>query len=261
SDGKVHAVNIKLSDYQNNITEVKFQAKCPAVSSYVFPPREKRNAVAYLPCNQDNTFETQDFRFYIPKGTLFDTLDLEYRKTNIPPDKYSPVHYVHNGSTPLNSNCVVSLKAEGLPTEYRSKACIGKVAGKNQYSYIGGQYENGWVTALTRKFGAFVIVVDKTPPSVTEIGNSTRVRGKGKKKTVVSGGGNKLTFRIGDNFSGIGSYCGYMNGEWVLMEYDFKRYTLTYHFDSAMKPGRNKFELFVTDKMGNTTTFSREVVL
>lgn len=250
SDGKPHRVTIKLSDIQNNITEIVFEIESVAGSPFETAVVKNTHPEGIFPCSQPNDFIKEDIRFHMPEGSLYDTLHLEYEKTQGRADFYSQVHAIHNGATPLNEFCVLSLKAFNLPAEFRDKACLARVAGKG-ISYVGGRYENGWVTGLTRKFGSFAIVVDRTPPLIQPLTGK-----KGRKKIVPA---NQLKFRIGDNFSGIQSYCGYVNDHWVLMEYDFKRHLLTYTFDDNLKPGKNTFELYVTDKVGNESKFTREI--
>ena len=49
------------------------------------------------------------------------------------------------------------------------------------------------------------------------------------------------------------TYDGYIDGQWVLFEYDAKSDMISYQFDpSRMKFGiQHKFELYVTDAKGN----------
>jgi hypothetical protein len=252
SDGKIHEVTIKLSDIQNNSTEVVFQVESKSAGTFVFPQRKASHPEGVYPCDQSNDFINEDIRFHMPLGALYDTLRLEYSKSAAKPEYYSDIHDLHNGFTPLNEFCVLSIKARNLPEEYWDKACIAKVNPKGALTYVGGRYEKGWVTGLTRKFGSFAIVVDRTPPLIQAV-----VAKKGKKKKVAP---NQLKFKIGDNFSGIHNYCGYINNVWTLMEYDFKRHTLVYKYDEKLRPGKNTFELFVTDKVGNQSVYTRELV-
>ena len=56
--------------------------------------------------------------------------------------------------------------------------------------------------------------------------------------------------------SGIDSYNAYLNGEWILMEYDYKTRKLVHNLaDKKYKEGRNDFKVIVTDDLQNSTTF------
>ncbi|HRY32212.1 MAG TPA: M23 family metallopeptidase [Bacteroidales bacterium] len=250
SDGQVHRITIELSDYQGNLTELSFRAQCKDPAQYPCPPRNSKHDIVF-PCDQSNDFVSDELKLHIPRGVLFDTLELDYSKQSAAAGFYSSVHKIQDGSTPLNDYMVVSVRAKGLPAAYQDKACLARPTAKGGKTYIGGRYENGWVTALTRKFGSFAIAVDATPPVIKAV-----IR-KDKKGRVLHP--DRLTFKISDNFSGIGNYCGYVDGQWVLMVYDHKKSTLTYRIDSNLSAGEHLFELFVTDRIGNQQVFSRTI--
>ncbi len=62
---------------------------------------------------------------------------------------------------------------------------------------------------------------------------------------------------ISDDLSGIDTYSATLNGEWILMEYESKKNTLTYNFDDKIHD-QKKYELkvVVTDNVGNRNTFT-----
>ena len=45
----------------------------------------------------------------------------------------------------------------------------------------------------------------------------------------------ELGRKLKDNFSGIGKYEGFLNNEWILLDFDAKSNLLTYHFDEVWK--------------------------
>lgn len=61
---------------------------------------------------------------------------------------------------------------------------------------------------------------------------------------------------ITDNLSGIGRYDLWLNGTWVLAEYDAKKDLLTYYFDEDTPIGILQFKLELEDKVGNKTVFN-----
>jgi len=258
SDCKKHIVTIDIKDIQGNVASLRFEAICDAPAQTTYPMAKSPYFAERIPCNENTTFSKADVRFYMPKGVLFDTLDLEYRRYRTGKSRYSAVHQIHNTYTPLNNFCLISIKPDSLPAYLRDKACIAKVDGNGGMSCLGGSYEDGWVSAPTRKFGTFAVYIDQTPPNITPVTATRKRKGKGKKAVVVSSG--ILRFKISDNFSGIGSYCGYVNNKWVLMEFNNKTNQLTYKYDSYLLPGKNKFELVVTDKKGNESRYQREII-
>lgn len=66
----------------------------------------------------------------------------------------------------------------------------------------------------------------------------------------------EMRFRIRDDFSGIASFRGMIDGEWVLFEYDSKYALLRHRFDGRLNSGAHEVTLEVTDNKGNTQTLS-----
>ena len=65
-----------------------------------------------------------------------------------------------------------------------------------------------------------------------------------------------LKVRISDDFSGIKSYNGSINGEWVLFEYEPKKRLLTYDFsDKTFELSKHDLRLKVEDNVGNKTVY------
>ncbi|MBQ0740550.1 M23 family peptidase, partial [Aquimarina celericrescens] len=68
-----------------------------------------------------------------------------------------------------------------------------------------------------------------------------------------------LELEIDDAETGIESYRATVNGEFILMEYDYKTKTLTHDSnDGVVRETRNNLKVIVTDKVGNTAIFEAE---
>ena len=66
---------------------------------------------------------------------------------------------------------------------------------------------------------------------------------------------NKISCKITDNLSGIYSFNATLNGEWLLMLYDYKRNLVWSDPLNDSKPLKGKFVMEVVDHAGNSTTF------
>jgi hypothetical protein len=64
-----------------------------------------------------------------------------------------------------------------------------------------------------------------------------------------------IQFKITDNLSGIDSYNTYLDGKWVVADYDAKTFTLTYYFTPDIKPGQHYFRVVVADERHNTAVY------
>jgi hypothetical protein len=59
-----------------------------------------------------------------------------------------------------------------------------------------------------------------------------------------------------DLHSDIATYAGYLNGKWILLEYDYKTNKLVHNLNDAIfVSGRNDLKIVVTDSLQNSTTF------
>ena len=100
-----------------------------------------------------------------------------------------------------------------------------------------------WLEADARMFGTFVLLQDTTAPTVTPIAfkNGSKIKG------------DLLQLKIGDNLSGIRSYKCYINGRWVLAEYDGK-YNLLNIKDvrTKLSEAKNTLRVVLTDCCNNT---------
>jgi len=178
------------------------------------------------------------------KGTLYNDFNLVYKvKPEPAKGAYSPVYQIHNNLTPLHTGFDLWIKADARLGSLKDKAVIVSTGGASQ----GGVFENGYVKATPRNFGSYYIAVDTIAPSVVPVNIAN-----GKNMAGIA----KMIFKIRDNLSGIKSFNGYIDGNWVLMEFDTKTATLWHSFDDRTAAGQHQFKLVVEDMKGNIKTYS-----
>lgn len=103
-----------------------------------------------------------------------------------------------------------------------------------------------WLEADVRAFGNFVVMSDTAAPYVKPLNFK-----EGKKVERV------LNMKMGDNLSGVVEYRCFVNGEWVLAEFDGKSATLSINLAQVPASVTNlELRIFLTDACQN----SREVV-
>lgn len=178
-----------------------------------------------------------DVRF--PARALYDTLFL------------NATHYVDDGreffvignrTTPLHQAIQVTLKPT-LPQVPARNLAVYRREGMS-YFYVGGDWANGKVKFTTQELGEFTFLTDTLAPSINRI----RLDHNGAR------------FRIRDGRSGIAYYEASLNGEWVLMAYDFKFGTLQSDKLDPKKPFKGDFELKVVDRAGNERIFRQKIL-
>ena len=66
-----------------------------------------------------------------------------------------------------------------------------------------------------------------------------------------------MSLEIKDQETGIKSYSGSLNGEWILMEYEPKTNTLTHHIGARTNLQKNnELTIQVIDMLGNSQTYT-----
>jgi hypothetical protein len=187
-----------------------------------------------IPSGIPYTFYSNWADITFKSNSLYDTLYLQLYRKKGP----SEIYAIGTRLTPLFNHVTIRLKTE---KEYGPKAAVYNISGG--YDYLGGKIENGKMEFSTRELGDFAILEDTVPPTIYRI-----------RCTPTS-----ARFRIRDNLSGIAEYEANINGEWLLMTYDYK----TGIIQSQRKDGKllkGDFQLRVTDRSGNVKIYTQKIL-
>ena len=201
----------------------------------------------------------KDFRFgngeidvAIPAGALYESVFFKYANgakscASTPSVKVlSPVHSVLDASIPLQKGMTVAIRYDG-PEHLRSKAVLARRNGAGKPVYAGGRYENyGVVSATVTTAGDYMIAADTVPPTV----KPRFADGADLSKS------SSLSFDIADNFSGVASYEGTIDGQWAIFDWMPVSGRLIHNFADGDVPRgkRHTVRMTVTDNCGNTRT-------
>ena len=193
-----------------------------------------------------NYFKAHNITISIPKNALYKDLELQYHIADTIKGAITPTHFVHNDYTPLHKAISVSIKVGRLSEYFRSKATIVHFDRRKRYYAKGGKWRNNYLTAKSKAFGGFAVMIDTIPPKITPT-NIFKNKDMRRNSTI--------TVKIADNLSGVKSYKGTIDGKWILMEYEAKKSKLFYTFDN-LPLGNHNFELTLTDGVGNESSVS-----
>ena len=175
-----------------------------------------------------------------------------YESDSIPPGAFSRIHRLHDSSVPLHRSFKLSIKPDSLPDHLKPYAIIARVSEAGEYHPAGGYWEEDYLVTKSGSFGDFTVCIDSIPPSIQYTGNL---------KNEVLRAGNSITFTIEDDFSGIKSFRGTLDGKWILFDWDPKTSTLKHKTDKALLPRGTQKELIlrVLDRLGNIAEFKKTV--
>lgn len=244
TDENLHEIIISVADQAGNTSNLRFWVRSRKPEGFMqIPVVPFSDTTVSFKYNKKNKFENADLKVEIPTGCLYENIIFRYRKAPGAANMFSDIHYLHDPVVPLQGKIRVSVKASKVPQNLRSKALLIRIDRDGHKSPAGGSYENGYVTTTTNQFDGYAIVVDTISPTIKPSAE------KIKSKT-------SLKFIVSDNFSGISSYKGEVNGQWVLVEWDPKYKLMIYRFDNIAQPGKNRFMLNIEDEKGNKSSCS-----
>jgi hypothetical protein len=212
-------------------------------------PEQPDISQEYISYKSASVFVKDDFLMSFPTNALYTDIFVDYQET--PSSKfYSPIYKVGDKKIPLHLLCTVSLKVLKDSIPDKEKYFIAKLNDNNIITgSLGGVYVDGFITGTTNEFGKFAVASDTGNPKITAL-NTTNLQQRPY-----------LKFRIFDGLSGIATYNGYIDDEWVLFEYDAKTNAISCNLNKTQTQ-RNKnhqFKLVVTDNCGNSAIYEKTI--
>jgi murein DD-endopeptidase MepM/ murein hydrolase activator NlpD len=151
----------------------------------------------------------------------------------------SPKLMLHEDIDPLKGRFEVHWST---PTPSNKERTSVYLEGKKP-NYVGGEWTADGIFFKPKEFGTFVILEDKQEPVISpRIVNSQN-----------------LQFSIKDDLSGIKSIECHVNGEWVMMEYEYKNGMIWSEKLDDSKPFEGPVDLYITDNAGNKAHYSSKI--
>ncbi len=196
----------------------------------------------------DNRFGAKGIRLFVPKNNLYDDLyfryDLKEDSTAL-----SGTHVLHTYSVPFHDSAELSLRLQTDTLENKKQYGIVRIQ-NGRASWMGGEYRNGWIDVNIRELGSYAIRQDNKPPVITPL------------KREIWSSSRKIEFRIVDDLSGVKTYRGEIDGQFVLFEYDGKTGRVCYSYKAGeWVPGKYPLQLTVTDSCGNYSVYTDTLTL
>jgi hypothetical protein len=240
---------IIVKDAYKNSSELIFSISTVLPVEEVMPPPVRPEHFAMLMrYDQPNNFTNSNLSLSMPANSLYDDLLFEFRTSDMINGSLTPVYHIHDRFTPVHRSYSLSIRADNVPPALRDKALIVQL-NDDKPNPLNSQWKNGYMHGQTNVFGMYTVMADTVPPVIEPLNISP-----GRNMSSQS----KISFRVRDDLSGIKSYRGLINDEWVLFEFDPKNDLLFYIFDHS-RIGRgqtHELQLTVTDQKDNASTYS-----
>ncbi|QBN20039.1 M23 family metallopeptidase [Flavobacterium nackdongense] len=227
---------IEVSDYYGNLTTVAI----PIVDE-ILPAIIAKEPVSkyFVKAKNESNFSKGNISVFFPSNTFYEDFNLNF-------DVKNDTLYLHDDSVPVNSNFTIEIEDHKFTETQREKLFIASIGAKKlSYNYTFRK-DNIFKTNV-KTLGKYALVLDTIPPKIT-IAKPIEGKWLTDKKSI--------QFTISDELSGIKSYNGFLNGKWILFEYDNKTKKITHNFsDGIVAEGANELKIIVVDNLGNSTIF------
>jgi hypothetical protein len=228
---------IDVSDFYGNLTAVSIPIKYESLSTII--GKEPVLSKYLVKANSDCSFEKENMSVFFPAGTFYEDFYLNF-------DVKNDTLFLHDDTVPAHTNFTISIGDSKYTEAQREKLFMASINGKKS-SYIPSYRKDNIFAAKVKTLGKFALVLDTIAPKIS-IAKPIEGKWLSDKKS--------LQLSISDGLSGVKSYNGYLNGKWVLFEYDSKTKKITHYFsDGIVAEGANDLKIIVTDNMGNSTIF------
>jgi hypothetical protein len=232
-------VSIAFTDDTGNTSTLNFWVKTSAKVSRPKLPATKRLAH----WNKSNNFSVDGCSLNIPVGSLYESNLIELRKLAAVKGSSSSVYKVKTLAPPPHISATISIKNSNIPAKLVAKTIITRRDSKGKEEAQKTFYKAPYFTASVRSWDDFYLVVDTIAPSITPINFTPNTTHKSK----------RITLKVLDSQSGLKTYNGYVDNQWVLFEYDEKSDLMHYDIDETRIKTSvlHTLKVIATDIVGN----------
>lgn len=244
----VHPIKLAVYDYAGNKTELEFKIDAeltkPKTSQSVLMADRSRMKIIEFDFESDNLFENKNIKLSLPAGHLFETCQFEFEDLGTSDGSLTSVYHLGDSRIPLYQPMNLSIRVDPGAIPIEQLLIARKYKGK--FRAEASVYSSGWISAELDNFGDYAVLVDSIPPVVKPYDFKRNMTGY-----------KNFSFRVADNLSGIESVNAWIDGQWVLTDFDAKRADVTYTFDSSrLIRGDHNFRIEVIDGCGNVAEYS-----
>ncbi|MFV8370186.1 M23 family metallopeptidase [Flavobacterium sp. LB2R40] len=229
---------IEVSDFFGNKKMITIPIQYDLLPTII--SQEPVQSNYFVNANKDSNFALANMSVFFPAGTFYEDFDLNF-------DVKNDTLFLHDDTVPAHTNFIISIEDSTATEAQREKMFIGRIEGK-KINYNSTYRKDNVFSTKVKILGKYALISDTVAPRISMV---VPVEGKWLS------GQKTIQLSVYDDLSGIKSYNGYLNGKWILLEYDNKTRKLTHYFSDGMAAeGRNDLKVVVIDNVGNSTTFN-----
>nr|WP_240035466.1 M23 family metallopeptidase [Gramella jeungdoensis] len=188
-----------------------------------------------------NVFKKEGVTVAFPKFTFYNDFYLDF-------EVQDSIVKVHSPIIPLDRKYTLTFDVSKYTLSEKKQLYIASIDDKGRTDYETTVKKEATFYTTTKSLGDFTLVSDTKEPIIQLVNF---------KDAQWLTNFNELKIKITDDESGIKSYKGEIDGEWILLEYDPKKDLLVYNLnDKIFTTAKHNLKITVTDNVGNLTTLN-----
>jgi murein DD-endopeptidase MepM/ murein hydrolase activator NlpD len=233
-----YSYRVELYDFHQNkielIIPIEYGVQVPTIKKTI------QKTPYFVKAKTESIFEIGNVTVYVPENSFYANFYMNFEVNK-------DIATLHDDSVPVHKNITLTFNdVSGLTEEQLGKTYIATLEGYKLDFNKTTRKGNSFSTKI-KTLGKYKLAQDSIPPRIY---NVNFVEGKTLKDQKT------LSVSVTDLHSDIANYSAYLNGKWILMEYDYKTKRLTHNLEDAIYvEGRNDFKINVTDSLQNSATF------
>jgi murein DD-endopeptidase MepM/ murein hydrolase activator NlpD len=238
-DSMEYTVSIIARDFEGNKTKLIIPIMGRKDSIVIQKKSEK--TPYHFKVSEVNHIKDSLVSVYFPKDIFYEDFYFDYSNEN-------GMVKLHNSTVPVHKSFRLSFDVSNYSKEALSQMYISKKNRNGKLVYVSTKRKDNTLYTLSKSLGEYTLSSDNQKPVISGIGfkNGDWIT---RYKT--------LKVKIYDRGSGIKSFRGTLNGQWIRMAYNPKTNVLTYDFkDKILEGTSHNLKVVVTDNVNNSTTFT-----
>ncbi|WP_298480308.1 M23 family metallopeptidase [uncultured Maribacter sp.] len=233
-EGLSYSVELLINDLKNNVTKLIIPIE--GKKDLLKIKKEEKKTANYIIAKKPNNYSIGPAKVYFPSNTFYENFYMNLENQN---DTVT----IHSNKVPAHRNFTITFDASKYSKEEQKQLFIARLDQKKRPSHVSTYKRGNTFTTRTKYLGTYTIAKDSIAPKISL---------KNFKEKQWLNNYKYLTVKITDDLSGINTYSATLNGEWILMEYESKKNTLTYNFDDKILNKKQcELKIVVTDNVGN----------
>jgi len=238
-NGMASIYKVVVADFKDNT--INLDINIMGVKAKPEDLEPKPTTPYYIKSNEANELAEGKVSVSFSKNTFYDDFYIDF---NVNSDTLT----LHKAIIPAKKSFTIKYDISNYNSPDKEKLYIARLNDKSKLpAYASTKRKGDVLRTRTKNLGTYALAMDTIPPTIKPKNFND---GKWLSKYRF------LTLNINDAITGIANYRATVNGKWILMEYDYKKKTLTHDFnDGVVIETKNNLKVIVTDNVGNSSTY------